>query len=112
MAVLPYEHVLNSGVLLLAVTFGLPVVAPSGLGMGELVSAAFARTFAPGDRAALLGALRGADELIEPGAREQARDAALAFAAEHHPDGISGAFAQASLKGRLLWLERGVATDL
>lgn len=91
-AVLPYEHSLNSGVLLLAMTFGLPVVAPASGGMGETVDRAVARTFDPAIAGSLVEALRSCEELIEPGTLAATRDAALGVAADHDPDRISDAF--------------------
>ena len=94
-AVLPYEHSLNSGVLLLALTFGLPVVAPATGGMGETVSDAVARTYDPNRTGSLVEALRASDALIaDDAARAASRDAALTIAADHDPDALSEAFAR------------------
>jgi beta-1,4-mannosyltransferase len=87
-AVLPYLQSLNSGVLMLALTFGLPVVAPEVGGIVEAVNPQIARTFAPDDDDGLLEALIAADELRTPAARE----AALAVARERDPAIVSRAF--------------------
>ena len=94
LAVLPYEDVLNSSVLFLALTFGLPVIVPAAGGIGEEIGPAFGRTFVPGDLDGLVAALRAGDELLEPVAREDARRAALAVAAEHDPDRLGERFAR------------------
>jgi beta-1,4-mannosyltransferase len=90
-AVLPYRDALNSGVLMLALTFGLPVVAPAIPGVLELVDARVAATFQPGEPGALADALRRADQL--PGDAATAR--ALEIAAAHDPDALSERFATA-----------------
>lgn len=71
-AVLPYRRSLNSGVLLLALSFGLPVVAPDSPATAEITTADVARTFRPDDPRALTRALAAADELLTPAAREAA----------------------------------------
>lgn len=90
-AVLPYRDALNSGVLMLALTFGLPVVAPAIPGVTELVDDTVAATFNPGEPGALAAALRRADQL--PGEAASAR--ALEIAAAHDPDTLSTRFAAA-----------------
>jgi beta-1,4-mannosyltransferase len=90
-AVLPYHRSLNSGVLMLALTFGVPVVAPAVGGIAELVTSAFGRLFEPGSDASLGEALLAADALLTPEAREAARRAA----ADLHPARVSAEFAQA-----------------
>ncbi len=90
-AVLPYRDALNSGVLMLALTFGLPVVAPAIPGVLELVDERVAATFQPGEPGALTAALRRADAL--PGDAATAR--ALEIAAAHDPDILSERFAGA-----------------
>lgn len=71
-AVLPYQRSLNSGVLMLALSFGLPVVAPRTPSTADIVSPAVARTFQPGDTDSLTEAIIAADELLTPAAREEA----------------------------------------
>jgi beta-1,4-mannosyltransferase len=90
-AVLPYRDALNSGVLMLALTFGLPVVAPAIPGVTELVDERVAATFQPGEPRALADALRRADQL--PGDAATAR--ALEIAAAHDPDTLSERFGAA-----------------
>lgn len=90
-AVLPYRDALNSGVLMLALTFGLPVVAPAVAGVTELVDERVAATFYPGEAGALTTALQRAEAL--PGDAATAR--ALEIAAAHDPDALSTRFASA-----------------
>lgn len=95
-AVLPYRRSLNSGVLLLALTFGLPVIVPEGGGLELLVEPAYARTFAAGRPGSLLDALQAIPELMTPAARA----AAAAAAAALDPLELSHRFA-AELRTRL-----------
>lgn len=78
-AVLPYVASLNSGALMLALSFGVPVIVPAGGGLAEAVGDAYARTFDPHDGAALRDALLRAPELATPVARAAARAAAEAL---------------------------------
>jgi beta-1,4-mannosyltransferase len=94
--VLPYRESLNSGALLLALSFGRPVVAAASPGVTETVNEDAAITFTAGDRGALAEALIGADRLMTP----EARDAAIATARRFDPDEISRTFARA-LRERL-----------
>jgi beta-1,4-mannosyltransferase len=94
--VLPYRRSLNSSVLLLALTFGLPIVVPVDSGLEELADPAYARTFVPGDQASLLAALRSIPELLTPAARA----AAEATAAALDPLELSHCFAT-NLRARL-----------
>jgi beta-1,4-mannosyltransferase len=94
--VLPYVRSLNSGVLMLALTFGLPVVVPAGGGLAELVDSSFARTFEPGDPASLRDALAASVELLTPAARA----AATAVADAHAPGPLSERFAR-GLRARM-----------
>jgi glycosyltransferase involved in cell wall biosynthesis len=87
-AVLPYRRALNSGALLLALTFGLPAVVPADSGLAESVGAAFGRTFDPDVEASLGEALLGAADL----ATETARAAATAAAAAVSPEIVSRRF--------------------
>ena len=89
--VLPYIRSLNSGVLMLAFTFGVPVVAPAVGGIAEAITPQTGRTFDPADEASLLRALEAADELRTPAARAAAR----AAADRYDPATLSGAFAAA-----------------
>ena len=98
--VLPYRRTLNSGVLLLAYTFGLPVVAPDVPGIAELLGPDTSRSFAPGDSADLARAMRAVAELGGPGAAATTRAAALAIARERAPGRISAQFF-AALRERL-----------
>ena len=88
-AILPYLRSLNSGALLLALTFGLPVIVPQGSGLEEAVDPSFARTFRPGDPASLLTALRAMPEL----ATQEARAASSRAAAALDPAELSHGFA-------------------
>jgi glycosyltransferase involved in cell wall biosynthesis len=95
-AVLPYVRSLNSGALLLALTFGLSAVVPSGGGLADVVDERFARSFAIDDPAGLVAALRDI-ETLEPAA---ARAAALEVAVRHAPAVVSERFAE-GLRARL-----------
>jgi beta-1,4-mannosyltransferase len=96
-AVLPYTRALNSAVLMLAFSFGLPVVAPRLGGIEELVTPDVARLFRPGDTASLVDAISAGDELRTPAAR----DAALAIARRYDAPEISSRFAR-DLRERLV----------
>jgi len=89
--VLPYLRSLNSGVLMLAFTFGVPVVAPDVGALAETITPATGRTFDPRAADGLLEALGGADALRTP----EARAAARRVAADHEPGPLSAAFARA-----------------
>ncbi|HEV8698060.1 MAG TPA: glycosyltransferase [Candidatus Limnocylindrales bacterium] len=89
--VLPHRESLNSGALLLALSFGRPVVAAASAGVTETVAEDAAITFEAGDRGALIEALIAADRLMTP----EAQEAALATARRFDPDEISRAFAKA-----------------
>jgi len=88
-AVLPYLRTLNSGVLMLALTFGLPVVVPLEGALTDLVDERFARTFDGDAPSSLADALLGADALLTA----EARSAALAAAERHAPGPLSLRFA-------------------
>jgi glycosyltransferase involved in cell wall biosynthesis len=94
--VLPYRESLNSGALLLALSFGRPVIAAVSPGVNETVDEDAAITFEAGDRVELAKALVAADRLLTP----EAGEAALAVARRFDPDEISRAFARA-LRERL-----------
>lgn len=78
-AVLPYRRSLNSGALLLALTFGLPVIVPSGGGLAEAVDPSFSRTFDVDDPASLVEALRRAPALATATAAKAAARAGAAL---------------------------------
>jgi glycosyltransferase involved in cell wall biosynthesis len=76
---------------MLALTFGVPVVAPAVGGMVEAITPETGRTFHPADEGALRRALESADELRTPSARAAAR----AVADQYDPDMLSARFASA-----------------
>ena len=90
-AVLPYEQLLNSGVLLLALSFGLPVLAPESPVTDEITTPGAVRTFRPDDPGGLTSALVAADDLLTP----EARDEALRIAQRYDPGEIAERFASA-----------------
>jgi beta-1,4-mannosyltransferase len=94
--VLPYRSSLNSGALLLALSFGRPVIAAASPHVSETVEPDASITFESDDREALLAALRQADALLTPAARDAARATARRF----DPDALSRRFA-AALRERL-----------
>lgn len=65
---------------MLALSFGLPLVAPQSPSSMEIVTPAVARTFQPGNAESLTAALAAADELITPAARSEAERVARSFA--------------------------------
>jgi len=89
LAVLPYRQALNSGALMLALTFGLPAIVPDGSGLAEMVDERFGRTFDPAKPTSLGDALREAPGLVS----ESARAAATAVAADLSPHLVSRRFA-------------------
>jgi beta-1,4-mannosyltransferase len=91
LGVLPYRKSLNSGVLLLALSFGLPVVTADTPAAAEIVTPEIARTFQAGDTASLVEAMKAADELLDPAAQQAAVRAAERF----DPAGIAQQFADA-----------------
>lgn len=96
LAVLPYRRSLNSGAMMLALTFGVPVVAPRGGAASEIVTSSSGRLFEPDDLDSLEAAIRAAEDLVGgAGAR-----GALAVARGHDPAKLSARFAEA-LRGRL-----------
>ncbi|HYN48664.1 MAG TPA: glycosyltransferase [Candidatus Nanopelagicales bacterium] len=78
-AVLTRTQALNSGVLLLALTFGLPVVAPRFAAAVELLDDRVALLFEPGDQDGLVDALRRAPELVAGHPADHARAIAARF---------------------------------
>ncbi len=87
-AVLSHRAALNSGVLLLALTFGLPVVAPRIPATADLLDERVARLYDPADPDGLAGALVRAPALLADGAAARARE----IAAAHEPRAISRRF--------------------
>lgn len=79
--VLPYVQTLNSAALLLALTFGLGVVAPDAPTMTEIVGPDVACLFEPGEEASLASAMLAADRLRSVDVRAAARRIADA---RHH----------------------------
>jgi glycosyltransferase involved in cell wall biosynthesis len=96
---LPYVRSLNSAVLMMALSFGLPVVAPDIGGMSELVTPEVGRIYRSGDTEALAAAIESADTLV---GNPDAREAALRIARAHDPIELSHRFARALLD-RLDW---------
>ena len=97
-AVLPYRRSLNSGALMLAMSFDLPVIVPAGGGLAEIVDGRNGITFEGGDRAALVDALRRAPAIATPAGRAAAGATARRFDAAE----ISEQFA-VGLRERLGW---------
>jgi beta-1,4-mannosyltransferase len=87
--VLPYRASLNSGALLLALSFGRPVIAAASPHVTETVGPDASITFDSNDPGALVAALGDADRLLTP----EARTAAMATARRFDPDSISRQFA-------------------
>jgi beta-1,4-mannosyltransferase len=96
-AVLPYPGALNSSALMLALTFGLPVIVPAGTGLADEVDPTFAILYDPTRTDGLRDALEGAGALATPAARA----AAVAAVADRPPAAISHRFAVA-LRERLI----------
>jgi glycosyltransferase involved in cell wall biosynthesis len=88
-AVQPYPEALNSGSLLLSLTFGLPAIVPRDGGLAEVIDERSGVTFDPARPDDLLRALREAEALAGPAGRA----AALEVAARHDPDALSDRFA-------------------
>jgi glycosyltransferase involved in cell wall biosynthesis len=95
-AVLPYHRPLNSGALMLALTFGLPAIVPAGSGLADAVDERFGRTFEAAGSPSLADVLGSAAEL----ATQAAREAARAAAADLSPATVSRQFAT-GLRARL-----------
>ncbi|WP_318279227.1 glycosyltransferase [Agrococcus baldri] len=88
-AVLPYRHILNSGSMHLAATYGLPVILPDEHTItADYGDQAWIRFFDPADAQASIAAL-----LREPWYRDPAvRQAALAYAQERSPYAMAMGF--------------------
>jgi beta-1,4-mannosyltransferase len=82
LAVLPYRRALNSGALLLALTFGLPAIVPADSGLAGSIDDDFGRTFEPDVEGSLREALAGAADLATEPARAAAERAAAAVSPE------------------------------
>jgi glycosyltransferase involved in cell wall biosynthesis len=87
-AVMPYGGALNSGALMLALTFGVPVIVANDMGLSDVVTPEMSRTFEPGSRRSLVSALQRSEELTT----HDARSAALAIAQQHNPAALSDRF--------------------
>src|SRR5690606_28321688 len=84
-ALFPYRRISTSGALLLALTYGVPVIAPRIPALvGLLQDGREGLVFDPGDPAALAAAFRQAALLPEPRRQAMGR-AALAQALAHPP---------------------------
>jgi glycosyltransferase involved in cell wall biosynthesis len=95
-AVLPHRGSLNSGALMLALTFGLPVVVPRDTALVDEVDDRFAVAYDPAQPGGLADALERARDLATPAASA----AALASLAGREPATISRRFAT-ELRARL-----------
>jgi glycosyltransferase involved in cell wall biosynthesis len=95
-AVMAHRQALNSGFLLLALTFGLPVVGPRMAAAEQLLDESVARLYDPADLDGLAAALQAAPELLTGAARRRA----LEIADAHEPRAISRSFV-AELRRRL-----------
>jgi glycosyltransferase involved in cell wall biosynthesis len=96
-AVLPYTNILNSGALLLAQTYGLPVVGPRGGALRELEGLEHVRLFDPASAESLQDAITDLlrSVVADPDAHASAREAALRVAAERSPELMASRFADA-----------------
>jgi glycosyltransferase involved in cell wall biosynthesis len=77
-AVLPYLRSLNSGALMLAMSFDLPVIVPAS-GFAEIVDVRNGIVFQGGDHESLVDALRRAPEIATPAGRAAAGATARRF---------------------------------
>jgi glycosyltransferase involved in cell wall biosynthesis len=99
--ILPYRRSLNSGVAMLAMSFGVPVIAPATATFKEPLSRGTGLGYRAEDEGALASALKtaiGAD-------RSAMRASAVAFAHERRAENASAAFFQ-GLTARLASLDR------
>jgi glycosyltransferase involved in cell wall biosynthesis len=87
--VVPYERYLNSGWTVLALTAGIPVIAPAAGTAAEVVRSGALRTFDSADPRDLARALADAPSLATAEARVEARRSV----ADLHAADISAAFA-------------------
>ncbi len=110
-AVLPYRRILNSGALLAALSYGVPVVAPMEGCVPSVVDGECSILFTPNDDRSLLAALRdavGPDGLLSPSAREAALRRAHAWSYADMSNAFSdladGLWAEAPSRGlRARW---------
>lgn len=79
--VLPHREVLNSGSVMLAFSFGRPVIAPVAGCVGDLLTPDVSLTFDPGDPSSLAQAMLRADELKAEHYRDAAFKKALSLSA-------------------------------
>ncbi|RYJ05746.1 MAG: glycosyltransferase [Actinomycetales bacterium] len=92
-AVLPYAAILNSSAFWLAVTFGVPVVAPRLGGLAAFEDLPFVRLFDPEVEGELGRAIASAcEDLVDPARPEQWRERIQQHAAEHGPVQMAQAF--------------------
>lgn len=77
--VLPHRSVLNSGSVMLALSFGRPVIAPAVGCVAELLTPDVSMTFEAEDPAALTAAMMKADELKDQRYRDAAFEKASAY---------------------------------
>ena len=98
--VLPYRRIYQSGVLLMAMSYGKPVVASDLPGMTEVVShGANGYLFAAGDVGSLAGTL--VDVLGDTGGLRRVGERALLHVQEHHDWGRIGASTAACYRSTL-----------
>jgi beta-1,4-mannosyltransferase len=95
-ALFPYPAGLNSGALLLAMTYGVPAVVPAGGGLAEVIDERFAGEFQAGDVKSLARAIEDARRLVT----DEARAAAAEKAHEVRPAVVGEQFA-AGVRARL-----------
>lgn len=110
-AVLPYAAILNSSAFWLAVTFGVPVVAPRLGGLTAFEDLPFVRLFdpdVPGDLGRAIASAR--EDLVDPERPEQWRERIQQHAADHGPVQMAQAFtdlvAEAARPPRRRWGRR------
>ena len=94
-AVCAYRSSLNSGAAMLALSFGVPLVAPETVAFSELLMRGVGIGYAPDDRPALAAALAAAIETDPAGMAGRA----LALAEERSPQNASDIFFEALTSG-------------
>ena len=90
-AVLPYTTSLNSGAAMLALSFGVPIIAPPLGAMRELLDADLGLSIEPGDTRSLADALLRVGEISTPDRRKRAID----FATHRGVESMAIPFAEA-----------------